>query len=147
LPTGHFYQFDAVVELYNEKFAKPATELIKLVREKKLLENPANFSNKIEWTYWELWHHEGRRARHGASMMGPDYTWWHGMYEVAQHFYFKLLPEAREFKDPDVDAWIDKLVEEDEMHSWLMSETTALKENIRSGKMQEVYNKLFVEQE
>jgi hypothetical protein len=144
---GHFYQFDAVVELYNEKFAKPATELIKLVREKKLLENPANFSNKIEWTYWELWHHEGRRARHGASMMGPDYTWWHGMYEVAQHFYFKLLPEAREFKDPDVDAWIDKLVEEDEMHSWLMSETTALKENIRSGKMQEVYNKLFVEQE
>lgn len=46
-----------------------------------------------------------------------------------------------------MDAWIDKLVKEDEMHSWLMAETEALKENIRSGKMQEVYNKLFAEQQ
>ena len=68
---GHFYQFDASVRLYNEKFAIPATNLMKLVRERKLLENPASFSNQIEWTYWELWHHEGRRARHGAAMMGP----------------------------------------------------------------------------
>ena len=81
---------------------------MKLVRERKLLENPASFSNKIEWTYWELWHHEGRRARHGAAMMGPDYTWWHGFYEVAQHFYFKLLPEARELGDPEVDAFVDE---------------------------------------
>jgi hypothetical protein len=22
-------------------------------------------------------------------MSGPDYTWWHGIYEVAQHTYFK----------------------------------------------------------
>jgi hypothetical protein len=29
-------------------------------------------------------HHEGRRARHGAAMMGADYTQWHGFYEVAQ---------------------------------------------------------------
>ncbi len=144
---GHFYQFDAVVRLYNEKFAKPSTDLIKLVREKKLLENPANFSNKIEWTYWELWHHEGRRARHGASMMGPDYTWWHGIYEVAQHFYFKLLPEARKFHDPDVDAWIDNLIKQDEMHSWLMTETGSLKEDIRSGKMQEIYQKLYIEEQ
>jgi hypothetical protein len=29
-------------------------------------------------------------------MSGPDYTWWHGMYEVAQHTYFKWIPEMRE---------------------------------------------------
>jgi hypothetical protein len=29
-------------------------------------------------------------------MMGPDYTWWHGIYEVAQHTYFKWIPEMRE---------------------------------------------------
>lgn len=29
-------------------------------------------------------------------MMGPDYTWWHGIYEVAQHTYFKWIPELRE---------------------------------------------------
>ena len=140
---GHYYQFDAVVNLYNEKFAKPSTALMKIVRDKKLLENPASFSNMIEWTYWELWHHEGRRARHGASMMGPDYTWWHGLYEVAQHFYFKLIPEAREFGDPDVDAYLDKLLAEDPMHAWLQQETDKLKGDIRSGEMQKIYQRMF----
>jgi hypothetical protein len=49
----------------------------------------------IEWTWFLLWHHEGRRARHGASMMAPDYTHWHGMYEVADRFYNHLIPEAK----------------------------------------------------
>jgi hypothetical protein len=31
----------------------------------------------------------------GASMMAPDYTQWHGMFEVAERFYMKLVPEAR----------------------------------------------------
>ena len=93
---GHYYQFDALVKLYNEKFAKPATTIIKMVKEKKLMESPAAFGNEIEWAYWELWHHEGRRARHGASMMGPDYTHWHGTYDVAKTFYTHFVPELRE---------------------------------------------------
>ncbi len=140
---GHFYQFDAVVKLYNEKFAKPAGQMMKIIKENKLLENPAAFSNKIEWIYWELWHHEGRRARHGAAMMGPDYTWWHGMYDVAQHFYFKMLPEARKFKNKELDNYIDNLLVNDPMHSWMLTETAKLKKDIRSGKMQEVYQKFF----
>ncbi|MCU0303887.1 MAG: hypothetical protein MUC56_07515 [Thermoanaerobaculales bacterium] len=140
---GHFHQFDASVRLYNEKFAEPATELMKIVRSKKLLENPASFSNKIEWTYWEIWHHEGRRARHGAAMMGPDYTWWHGFYDIAQHFYFKLLPEARELGDPDVDAYVDRILSSDPMHRWVREQTDDLKKQIRSGEMQRVYERFF----
>ncbi len=140
---GHFYQYDATVRLYNEKFAIPATELMKIVRSKKLLENPANFGNEIEWTYWEIWHHEGRRARHGASMMGPDYTWWHGFYEVAQHFYFKLLPEARAYGDPDVNAFVDKLLTSDPMHRWVREQTADLTKQIRAGDMQKVYARFF----
>lgn len=139
---GHYYQYDALVKLYNEKFAKPTTDIMNLLQKKKLLERPASFSNKIEWTYWELWHHEGRRARHGASMMGPDYTWWHGIYEVAQHFYFKFLPEASAYNDLDVNAYIDNLIK-DPMHAWLNSPTDQLKAKIRSGEMQKVYEKLF----
>ncbi len=139
---GHYHQYDSTVRLYNEKFAQPAGEIMAIIQKKKLLENPASFSNKIEWTYWELWHHEGRRARHGASMMGPDYTWWHGIYEVAQHFYFKFLPEARAYNDPDVNGYIDKLLA-DPMHAWLNSPTDQLKAKIRSGEMQKVYQKLF----
>ncbi len=140
---GHYYQFDALVELYNEKFARPATEIMNLIRDRNLLKNPADFSNQIEWTYWELWHHEGRRARHGAAMMGPDYTWWHGIYEVAQHFYFKFIPEALQFKDPDVDRYISTLLEKDEMHQWMSMNTDELKKGIRSGKIQEIYRKLY----
>jgi len=142
-PDGHYYQYDATVELYNEKFAKPATRIMNLVREQKLLETPASFSNKIEWIYWELWHHEGRRMRHGASMMGPDYTWWHGAYEVAQHFYFKMIPEAQKFENPVVNSYIDSLLTRDPMHAWLFSDTQKLKEKIRSGEMQKIYRDLY----
>nr|MBN2276597.1 hydroxylamine oxidoreductase [candidate division Zixibacteria bacterium] len=139
---GHFYQFDALVNLYDEKFGQPAGEIMALIRKNKLLENPAEFGNKIEWTYWELWHHEGRRTRHGAAMMGPDYTWWHGMYEVAQHFYFKFLPEAKLYNDPEVNAFIERLLN-DPMHRWLYENTSILKDKIRSGELQKTYERFF----
>jgi len=141
--NGHFYQFDALVTLYDEKFAKPAKDIINIITRKNLMENKASFSNKIEWTFWELWHHEGRRARHGASMMGPDYTWWHGIYDVAQHFYFKFLPEARQYNDPEVNAFIDKLLADDPMHAWLNRPTEEIKADIKSGKMQAIYEQMF----
>jgi hypothetical protein len=140
---NHYFQFDALVTLYNEKYAKPASKIIGLLKEKNLLKNPASFSNKIEWTFWELWHHEGRRARHGAAMMGPDYTWWHGIYEVAQHFYFKFIPEALEYDDPDINAYIEEMIKTDPMHSWLGQSTEELKKAIRSGEIQEIYKNLF----
>ena len=61
-----------------------------------------NFSNKIDFTWFELWHHEGRRARHGASMMGPDYTHWHGTYELARNFYTEFIPELEELVEKDI---------------------------------------------
>ncbi|MDZ7724923.1 MAG: multiheme c-type cytochrome [candidate division KSB1 bacterium] len=140
---GHYTQMDATIRLYNDKFAKPALEIISLIKEKELMHNPASFSNDIEWTFWELWHHEGRRARHGSSMMGPDYTWWHGFYEVAQHFYFTFLPQARAYDDPEVNQTIDDLLENDPMHQWLGRSTEALKKEIGSGKMQQVYESYF----
>lgn len=89
--VDNFYeQYDALIELYHEKFARPGEELMKFARP---LLKPAEFSNKLDFIWFEIWHHEGRRARHGASMMGPDYTHWHGMYEVARNFYTHMLPE------------------------------------------------------
>ncbi|MFP3984016.1 MAG: multiheme c-type cytochrome [Desulfurivibrionaceae bacterium] len=89
----NFYkQFDSLVVTYNEKFAKPAQRLYGMAKEDGLVKG-STFHSDLGWHWWELWHHEGRRARHGASMMGPDYTHWHGMYEVAENFYFKFLPE------------------------------------------------------
>ncbi len=92
--VDNFYvQYDSLVELYHDKFAKPGLELYALA---KPLLVPVEFANKIDFVWYEIWHHEGRRARHGASMMGPDYTHWHGTYEVAKHFYSEYVPELRE---------------------------------------------------
>ncbi len=89
-----FYtQYDGLIELYHDKFAKPGLELMAMA---KPLKKPVAFGNKIDWTWFEIWHHEGRRARHGVSMMGPDITHWHGTYEIAKHFYTKFLPELEE---------------------------------------------------
>jgi len=89
--VDNFYaQYDSLIDLYNEKFARPGQRLYQAAQP---LLKPVKFSNKLDFIWFELWHHEGRRARHGASMMGPDYTHWHGTYEVAKHFYVKYLPE------------------------------------------------------
>ncbi|MBT3221308.1 MAG: hydroxylamine oxidoreductase [Proteobacteria bacterium] len=141
---GHYRQMDGLINLYDEKFAIPAGAIMAKIKEKKLLDNPAAFSNKIEWIYWEIWHHEGRRARHGAAMMGPDYTWWHGIYEVAQHFYFKFIPEARKLNDPEVNAMIDEMLQDD-MHSWLGKPTDEIKADIKSGELQKTYEHMIPE--
>ena len=94
--VSNFYvQYDGVIELYNSKFADPGIKIMKLLYDEKLI-TPTKFDEQVEWTWWEIWHHEGRVARHGASMMAPDYTHWHGMYEVAKHWYSKFIPELRE---------------------------------------------------
>jgi hypothetical protein len=139
---GHYAQFDGVVNLYNEKFAKPAGKLHKLAKDKQLGDGKANFSNTYEWIYWEIWHHEGRRARHGAAMMGPDYTWWHGIYEVAQHFYFKFIPELRKFDDPELNQAIDAILADD-FHNWLSRPTADIKADIKSGKLPASYARMF----
>jgi hypothetical protein len=37
-------------------------------------------------------------------MMGPDYTHWHGTYEVAKHFYSKYIPELQELAEKHHDS-------------------------------------------
>lgn len=88
-------QFDKSVMLYNEKFGIPATRLFQMLRKENLI-TKTEFDEPIEFTYYELWHHEGRRSRHGAAMMGPDYVQWHGNYEVARRFYSEFIPQLRE---------------------------------------------------
>lgn len=96
-----YVQYDALIDLYNNKYAKPGQALYNAA---KPLIKPVKFGNKIDFTWFELWHHEGRRARHGASMMGPDYTHWHGTYDLAKHFYIKYIPEIEELIERYIDS-------------------------------------------
>jgi hypothetical protein len=113
-------QFDAVVHLYNEKFGKPAQAIMQELYSRKLL-TPTPFDEPIELTYWELWHDEGARARHGASMMSPNHAWWEGMYVVGRNFYGRFLPQLREVAGADAEALIESHIGSLEQHAWLKS--------------------------
>jgi hypothetical protein len=134
--SAFYKQYDDFVILYNEKFAKPGQKIMKALRDQKLI-TAAEFDEEIEWTWFYLWHHEGRRARHGASMMAPDYAHWHGMYEVAERFYMQLIPQAREIAHKAEEAGqkaeakavtdvIDEILNRPE-HKWFETELKTLK--------------------
>ncbi len=48
----------------------------------KNLVTAAPFDQPIDYVYFEIWHHWGRTAKFGTWMQGPDYTQWHGAYEI-----------------------------------------------------------------
>ncbi len=91
---GHFSQMDRAVEEYNEVYYKPAKQMLDDLYAKKLLDNTRFFDEAMEVEFYELWHHEGRRARMGAAMMAPDYSWWHGFYECKKR-YNSYMEEGR----------------------------------------------------
>ncbi|MHC5060919.1 MAG: multiheme c-type cytochrome [Planctomycetota bacterium] len=79
---GHFTRLDGAIANYNDNYFKPMKKIIDELYEKKLLSKEKNLDEELEVDMYELWHHEGRRARFGAAMMAPDYAWWHGFYEL-----------------------------------------------------------------
>jgi hypothetical protein len=90
----NFYkQYDDSVTFYNTKYGEPAAAIMKTLAENRKISSTP-FDSQLKWDYYEMWHHQGRAARMGASMQGPDYTQWHGFYEVAKTFYLNFLPEA-----------------------------------------------------
>ncbi len=82
----HFKNFDAAVVNYNENYYVPIEAEMDSLYAAGLLTRSPYFDEPLEWEFYELWHHEGRRARMGAAMMAPDYAWWHGFYELKHRF-------------------------------------------------------------
>ncbi len=144
---GFYVQYDALIELYHDKFAKPGLALYNAAQ--PLLRKP-KFSNKIDFIWFELWHHEGRRARHGASMMGPDYTHWHGTYEIARNFYTEYVPELRELAEHNLhsddakrktaaealNALLDKTLNT-ENHKWFLNKMDPAEKARREAAVEE----------
>ena len=80
-------------------------------------------NEEMDYVFFEIWHHEGRRARHGASMMGPDYVQWHGFYELSRNFYTHFLPLAKELgekagKGKQVEGFIEQTLRGPDGEDW-----------------------------
>jgi hydroxylamine dehydrogenase len=71
---------DAAVGQVNA-WVQESDQIVQPLKDNNLL-TAAPFDEPIDFTYFELWHHWGRTAKFGTWMQGPDYTQWHGAYEV-----------------------------------------------------------------
>jgi cytochrome c553 len=142
-----FIQYEALITLYDEKYATPGEMLYKAAS-KVLSTDPdyAKFSHPVDFTWFELWHHEGRRARHAASMQAPDYTHWHGTYDLAKNWQTKFLPELRdiihEYKDsaPAEVAELEKLLDEvlhSDNHKWSINKESDAVKDARKERQEE----------
>lgn len=89
----HFTKYDAVIVNYNDNYYKPALAKLEELYQKGLMDPKGFFRQPLFTEFYELWHHEGRRARFGAAMMAPDYAWWHGFYECKKR-YVSFMKEA-----------------------------------------------------
>jgi hypothetical protein len=81
----------------------------------KRLEKDGKFYSDPVLTGWDevpeiamyhAWHHEGRRFRHGAMMMGADYTQWHGIWDI-QKGMVEMLTWAAEKGDSEAKRWVE----------------------------------------
>lgn len=149
--TDAFYiQYEALLKLYDDKFATPGEKLYKAltaVLKKGKGDSYAKFGQMVDFTWFELWHHEGRRARHAASMQAPDYTHWHGTYDLAKHFYGKYVPEIEEIIETYREgpaaaevAALEKLLHEvlsSDDHKWYLGQASDADKKARAARRDE----------
>jgi len=75
-----FDQAEKVVADTNTK-VQAAKDIVDGLRKDNLVTG-APFSNPIDFTYFDLWHYDGRTSKHGAFMGGADFVQWHGNYPI-----------------------------------------------------------------
>ncbi len=83
LTDGFFASGDKAVELYNTAYWTPVEKMRTELADAGLLkDNPWEDGFMIQ--HYHIWHHDGRRARQGALMGGPDWAHWHGFFQLQQ---------------------------------------------------------------
>ena len=102
--NDHYTKMDKAVEEYNTVYFKPAKALLDDLYARELLDKTRYFDEPLEVEFYELWHHEGRRARMGTAMMAPDYAWWHGFYECKNR-YVLFMKEGHELIEHNEKAY------------------------------------------
>jgi len=78
--TDFYTDADALVGAINT-WVQESDRIIQPLRDNGLLTDQP-FDEPVDFIHFELWHHWGRTAKFGAWMQGPDYTQWHGAYEM-----------------------------------------------------------------
>jgi hypothetical protein len=78
---GYFENIDNTVSDYN-MVHEYTLALLNSAYEEKLIDPSNPIDETPEVMYYYIWHHDGRRWRMGASMIGPDWTHWNGAVDA-----------------------------------------------------------------
>ncbi len=62
-------------------WVQESRDIIQPLKDQNLL-TAAPFDEPIDFSFFDLWHYWGRTAKFGVWMQGPDYSQWHGAYEI-----------------------------------------------------------------
>ncbi len=73
---------EEVVASTNAKVSA-AKEIVTALHKDGIVTGPP-FSNPIDFTYFDMWHYDGRTSKHGAFMGGADFVQWHGNYGLLE---------------------------------------------------------------
>ncbi|UCF15957.1 MAG: hypothetical protein JSW59_00570 [Phycisphaerales bacterium] len=79
--NNYFVEFDKVVEDYNQVWQR-TDDLLQQAYDEGLISKDNPIDETPEILHYLIWHHDGRRWRMGASMMGPDWTHWNGAVDA-----------------------------------------------------------------
>jgi hydroxylamine dehydrogenase len=78
--TEFYTAADTATEAVNARVRASDAVMEPLKQQGLLTAEP--FDEPIDFLYFDLWHYWGRTAKFGLWMQGPDYTQWHGIYEL-----------------------------------------------------------------
>lgn len=77
-----YEQAEQVILTTNAR-VQPAQDIVNKLHADGSLQGPP-FSNPIDFLYFDMWHYDGRTAKHAAFMGGADFVQWHGNYPMLQ---------------------------------------------------------------
>jgi hypothetical protein len=75
-----YAEAEQVVATTNRQ-VEQASDVMAALKKDGVLTTPP-FSQPIDFVYFDLWHYDGRTAKHGAFMGGADFVQWHGNYPM-----------------------------------------------------------------
>ncbi len=100
----YFLEADLAILQYNQIY-KAGADLLAKMKEADLLKTPdLGWDEPPERDLYYIWHHQGRRFRQGAIMMGADYTQWHGIWELQENL-IDMMNWAGDHGLKEAQAW------------------------------------------
>lgn len=94
--NSHFMRLDRVVAEYNQAYYQPLARKLDALYRAGFLDRSRLIDEPLEVEFDEFWRREGRRTKMGAAMMAPDYTWWHGFYELKKRYTYIMAAADRQ---------------------------------------------------